>query len=85
MLKIKLLFTIILASFICFSQETNFKVGDDVEYFDGLNWLDSKIAQVGGNGQFLVYTNAAQTTTKWFKAVDIQPLFKEAIIVVEKK
>ena len=67
------------------AQETNYKVGDDIEYFDGLNWLDSKIVQVGGNGQFLVYTNKAQTTTKWFKADDLQPLFKEAITITEKK
>ena len=67
------------------AQESNYKIGDDVEYFDGLNWLDSKIVQVGGNGQFLVYTNKAQTTTKWFKADDLQPLFKEAITITEKK
>lgn len=62
-----------------YSQENPIlNVGDEVEYFDGLNWIDSKIAQVGDK-KYLVYLKGG-TQTKWFPAEDVNPLYKEKIV-----
>lgn len=68
------------------SQGTqNYKVGDEVEYFDGLNWIESKIIQVGSNGKYLVYINRSESETKWYGADDIQPLYKDDAKIVKTK
>lgn len=68
-------------SFAFFAQ--NFKVNDEVNYFDGLNWIESQIVKVGDNGTYLIYTNREKTKTKWCKAEDLEPMYKESTEVTQ--
>lgn len=61
-----------------FGQNT-FKVGDEINYFDGLNWVESEIVKVDGAGRYLVYTNREKTKTKWVTKDDFEPLYTEVI------
>jgi hypothetical protein len=76
-----LLFTLIF-SFNSFSQDV-FSVGDDVEYFDGLDWLESKIIEKGEN-KYLIYLDRAETKTGWISADDIQLLFKDDAPIIKR-
>lgn len=61
-----------------FGQNT-FKVGDEINYFDGLNWVESQIVKIDANGKYMVYTNREKTKTKWVTKDDFEPLYTEVI------
>lgn len=75
-----------MAVFTVYGQDKQvYKVGDEVEYFDGLNWIESKILQVGPNGKYLLNINRSETETKWYGADDIQPLYKDDAKIIKTK
>ena len=62
---------------IIFSQ-TEFTVNQEINYFDGLNWVESQIVKIE-NGKYMVYTNREKTKTKWVTKDDFEPLYTEVI------
>jgi hypothetical protein len=85
MKKIIFLF-MLMNAFVVFTQNNQtYKTGDEIEYFDGLNWIESKIIQVGSNGKYLVYINRTESETKWYSAEDIQPLYKDDAKIIKTK
>lgn len=58
-----------------FSQEKEFKEGDAIEFFDGVNWLDGEIGKVNANGTYLIYVGGQKSKTKTLKKEDIQSLY----------
>ncbi|MES2589435.1 MAG: hypothetical protein V4622_10675 [Bacteroidota bacterium] len=86
MKKALLLVIFLVSTFIIQAQEkVVYAVGDDVEYFDGVNWIDSKIVQVGANNQYLIYLNQNQAKTKWLDGEELQPLYKAEQKIIERK
>lgn len=84
----KTLITIILSLLslnIIAQENTSYKVGDEVEYFDGLNWIESKIIQIGPNGKYLININRSENQTKWFSQENLQPLFKDDAKIIKTK
>jgi hypothetical protein len=75
----KLLITIfiIFTSGLTFSQSSDFKVGDQIEFFDGVDWIDGEIGSVNPNGTYLIYVNGNKSKTKILKKDDIQALFMD--------
>jgi hypothetical protein len=75
--------TIIVLCFNFISQEkTTYKVGDEIEYFDGVNWIESSIIQINNN-LFQVYTNRLKTQTKWTNSDNIQLLYKDDAPIIK--
>lgn len=72
------LITTLFALIVSLSLEAQnaFKVKDEISYFNGVDWIDSEIIQVGEKGKYLVYSNKSKTKTIWSSSEDI-----EAIVV----
>lgn len=66
-------------------KSVDYKVGDIVEYFDGTNWLEGEIAQVGGSGRYQIYYNKAQYLANWYYPKDMKPTTKKNAIEQEKE
>ncbi|MBI2257936.1 MAG: hypothetical protein HYU67_03450 [Flavobacteriia bacterium] len=82
-MKTKIFLLFFFMSLFVFSQERAYKLGDEVEYFDGINWVESKVLQVSP-GKCLVYLNNNMSQTKWFDNSDIQLLFPDKPFEMEK-
>ncbi|MFN5417602.1 MAG: hypothetical protein ACK5B9_11140 [Flavobacteriia bacterium] len=62
---------------ISFSQ-TEYTVNQEINYFDGLNWVESQIIKIE-NGKYFVYTNREKTKTKWVTKDDFEALYTEVV------
>ena len=70
-----ILFTtyLIFITFSSFSQNKNaLKIGDQIVYFNGKNWIDSEIVKVGDEDSYMVYTDETKTHTFWAKRENLE-------------
>jgi uncharacterized protein YkvS len=70
-----ILFTtyLIFITFSSFSQNKNaLKIGDQIVYFNGKNWIDSEIVKVGDGDSYMVYTDETKTHTFWAKRENLE-------------
>jgi hypothetical protein len=78
MLKILICSILLSFSSIITAQETKtFNVGDAIEYFDGVDWIDGEIAKVNSNNTYVVYVRGDKNKTKVVPKDDVQALFME--------
>ncbi len=78
MLKILICSILVGFSSIISAQETKtFNVGDAIEYFDGVDWIDGEIAKINANNTYVVYVRGDKNKTKVVPKDDVQALFME--------
>lgn len=84
-MKLFLLLLLLFPATILFSQNKSFRLGEEVEYFNNRDWIDSKVLQVGNDGRYLLMLDHNPNKTKWFYGSEINSLEVLPYTVVEVK
>lgn len=84
-MKTGILLLLFFSSLTALAQSKVFELGEEVEYFNGRDWIDSKVLQVGTDGRYLLMLDHKPGKTKWFDASEINSLNVLPYTVVEMK
>jgi hypothetical protein len=83
----KMKYVLLLIVFLIFNpliSQVKYSKNQEVMFFDGLDWIESKVVDVDADGKCLVYSNRQKSKTKWVTSEDLQAIVIEITDNVEQ-